>query len=468
MSDDLAAASAVELAELVRRREVSPVELVDLYASRIEEHNPQLGAYLTLALEGAREDARRIESAAAAGAELPPFAGVPISIKDLNDTAGIRTTHGCAAFSDRVPSTDAGVVQRIRRAGFVVLGKTNTPEFGTSPWTEPDGYPPARNPWDLDRTPGGSSGGAAAAVAASLCPVAQGSDGGGSIRIPASCCGLYGIKPSRGRVSGAPGSQSFLSQAGPLAWTVADAAAFLDTVSGYEAGDAWWAPSPGGLFSAEVGAPPGRMRIAFTTAPPSGAHVAPGNSEAAEAAARLLADLGHEVDADAPPPWPESLAGDFGTAWMVRTASYEPMPPLEELGPLNRRLVELGREIRAPDYERSLRRIQRAARSLVAFFDTYDVLLTPTVALPPPRIGEYKDPAEPLSEFTGAGNFVPFTPPWNTTGQPAVSVPLATDDHGLPVGVQLVGQPAGEAALIRLSAQLEEASPWIARRPPIG
>ncbi len=463
---DLAFASALELAELIRAKEVSPVELVELYGERIERLNPVLAAYLTPALDQARDVAREKETALGAD-YLPVFHGVPIAIKDLNDTAGIRTTHGSAGFSDRVPEADDETVRRIRAAGFVILGKTNTPEFGTTPWTEPDGFPPARNPWDTDRTPGGSSGGSAAALAAGLCPVSQGSDGGGSIRIPASCCGLYGIKPSRGRVTSAPAAQSFLSQNGPIARTVADAAALLDALAGYATGDAFWAPHPERPFRDEVGRDPGRLRVAWTADAGMGATVAPGNRRGAEEAAGLLSELGHDVTEQAPPSWPDELVQDFLLTWSVRTDAYEPSPPDEGLGAVNRAVVEIGRAVPASTYEAAVRRIQRAARRIVAFFDDYDVLVTPTVAIPPPRIGEFRDPDSPLAEFLRAVEFVPFTPPWNTTGQPAVSVPLATDESGLPVGVQIVGRPADEATLVRVSAQLEQARPWRDRRPPV-
>jgi amidase len=399
---------------------------------------------------------------------LAPFHGVPISIKDLDDTAGVRTTHGCAAFADRVPERDNATVAKIKRAGFIMLGKTNTPEFGTTPWTNPLAYGPARNPWDTERTTGGSSGGAAGALAAGLCPLSQGSDGGGSIRIPASCCGLYGIKPSRGRVSHAPGPQSFLSQSGPISRTVADAAALLDAIAGYEVGDAWHATPHDRPFVEEAATPPGKLRIAWTTRAFTDIDVAPGNRAGVEGAAGLLAELGHDVVEAAPPSWPPEIAQDFFLTWAVRTSAYEPMPPIETLEPVDRALVELGRSTVATDYEIGMRRIQRGARTMVAFFDDYDVLVTPTVAIPPPIIGSWTLPDDPMGEFISAANFVPFTPPWNTTGQPAVSVPLHWDELGLPVGVQIVGRPGDEATLIRLSAQLEEAQPWADRRPPVG
>jgi amidase len=466
MSDDLVFRPASELAELVRLKKVSPVELVDAYAERIERLNPRLNAYLTLTLDEARAQAKRAE-ARIDGDDLPPFFGVPISIKDLNETKGVRTTHGNAAFADRIPDFDDDTVARIKNAGFIMLGKTNTPEFGTTPWTEPIAYGPARNPWDTERTPGGSSGGAAAALAAGLCPISQGSDGGGSIRIPSSCCGLFGIKPSRGRVSHAPGAQSFLSQNGPIARTVADAAMLLDVLAGYTTGDAWYAPPPERSFADEAGRPPGRLRIAFSWQADMGAAVAPGNQEAVRETAKLLEQLGHDVVQSDPPRWPEDSIEAFLISWCVGTASQDPMPPFESIEPLNRALIEEARRFTAPEYALAQQRIQKEARVLVSFFEDHDVLVTPAVAIPPPKIGEFHDPDDPIGEFMSAGNFVPFTPPWNTTGQPALSVPLHWDENNLPVGVQIVGRPGDEATLIRLASQLEEARPWADRRPPV-
>lgn len=463
---DLAFTPATELAELVRLKKVSPVELVDVYAARIEELNPKLGAYLTTTLDEARTQAQRTE-AAINGDELPPFFGVPISIKDLNDTKGVRTTHGNGAFKDRIPDFDEAVVTRIKQAGFIMLGKTNAPEFGSTCFTDPPAYYPARNPWDPERTTGGSSGGAAGALAAGLCPISQGSDGGGSIRIPASLCGLYGIKPSRGRVSAAPRGQSFLSQEGPITHTVADAAALLDVMAGYEPGDSWWALPPERPFAEEVGRDPGRLRIALSAEPPMDTTVAPANVQAARRTGALLESLGHEVVEADPPPWPQKVVEDFLVVWAVRTCGYDPMPPFESLEPVNQALIEFGRTIDGPDYYMRENRIMKASRVLVSFFENYDVLVTPTVAGPPPIIGSYRDPNEPIAELLNAAALVPFTPPWNTTGQPAVSLPLHWDDQGLPVGVQIVGRPADEATLIRLSAQLEEAAPWADRRPPV-
>ncbi len=386
MADDLAFTSATELAELIRLKKVSPVEVVDAYASRIDELNPKLNAYLTVTTDQAREQAKHAESRIN-GEELPPFFGVPISIKDLNETKGVRTTHGNSAFKDRIPDYDDDSVARIKNAGFLMLGKTNTPEFGTTPWTEPIAYGPARNPWDTERTPGGSSGGAAAALAAGLCTISQGSDGGGSIRIPASCCGLFGIKPSRGRVSHSPGSQSFLSQNGPITRTVADAAALLDVLAGYTTGDAWFAPPPERPFADEVGRPPGRLYIAFTWQAEMSSAIAPGNQQAVREAAKLLEELGHDVVEAAPPAWPDDIIEAFLISWCVGTASQDPMPPLESIEPLNRALIQEAEKFTAPQFAIAQQSIQKESRVLVRFFDDYDVLVTPTVAIPPPKIG---------------------------------------------------------------------------------
>ena len=292
-------ASATEHARLIRAGEVSSVELVRLYLERIERLDPELNAFVTVRAEEALAEARAADAALGEG----PFHGVPIAVKDLTATAGIRTTYSSRAFADNVPDFDTAVVRRIREAGFVIVGKTNTPEFGTTAFTESELNGATRNPWNPERTVGGSSGGAAAAVAASLLPLAHGTDGGGSIRIPASCCGVFGLKPSRGRVSTAPfPSLEGLSTSGPISRSVADAAGFLDVIAGYEPGDPWWMPSPERPFADEVGEEPGRLRIAFTSTPPYDTPVDPDCVRAVESAATLLARLGHEV-VEATPPW---------------------------------------------------------------------------------------------------------------------------------------------------------------------
>jgi amidase len=463
--DDLAFVSAIEQAELVRSKQISPVELVELYATRIEKLNPELNAYVTLSLDRALDEARQAESRVGAD-ELPPFHGVPISIKDLNDTAGIRTTQGSAAFADRIPERDDDVVAGLKGAGFIVLGKTNTPEFGNGPWTEPKAFGPTRNPWDTERTPGGSSGGAAAALAAGLCPISQGSDGGGSIRIPSSACGLFGLKPPRGRVATPSKPPSSLSTNGPIARTVADAAAMLDVIAGPRLGDAWWIGPPERPFVQEVGADPGKLRIAFTTASALQVPVAPGNVEAIHDAAHLLEELGHEVTEDTPP-YAEQVMHGFFALWCVGMAQRDPEPDLEKVEPLNRVMIERGRQVSAVEFLSTWARLHAALLPVVRLFERYDCLVTPAVATPPPLIGQFETPEQPLNEFFMAGTFAPFTSIWNTTGQPAMSVPLSWDEQGLPVGVQVVGRPGAEATLLRLASQLEEARPWRDRRPPV-
>ncbi|WP_375341444.1 amidase [Lyngbya sp. CCY1209] len=294
--NDLAFAPALAQAQLIRKGEISPVELVELYLDRIEQFNPQLGCYFTVTAETAIARAHTCaEALAKPGAEVPPFWGVPISIKDLNPVAGVPCSYGSQVLKDRVAAFDDGVVARIREAGFIILGKTATPELGSLPYTEPEGFPPARNPWNPDYTPGGSSGGAAAAVAAGLCAIAQGSDGGGSIRGPAFCCGVVGIKPSRGRVSHAPVGdyQNGISTNGPIARTVADAAALLDMMSGYITGDPYWLPDPEASFLSAAGRPPDRLRIAVSTEIPPVGTASEACQEAVTQTAGHLEDLGH-------------------------------------------------------------------------------------------------------------------------------------------------------------------------------
>ena len=464
---ELVFAPARVQAELVRSRQVSPVELTNAYLDRIDALNPRINAYVTVAADFAREQARRAEQALDAGDELPAFHGVPISIKDLHDTAGIRTTHGTAEWADRVPEHDYEVVARIKAAGFVVLGKTIVPEFGPLNISEPPAYPPGRNPWDPARSCGGSSGGAAAALAAGLCPVSQGSDGGGSIRNPAAWCGVYGLKPSRGRVSAAPKPQQFFSIDGPLARTVGDAAALLDVMAGYSTGDAWWAPPPERRFHDEVATGPGRLRVAFHSHPGVEAgEVAPAYREAVEDTAQLLEDLGHVVEPCEPPIFSPGMLALTSAVFAANHAALAPeRPPLDTLDPWMRMLMKMGQAVSATDYVAAMNTLQGTCRSAVASFDDYDVLLTPTVARRPPEIGAFRDVG--IDRVAEMFALTPFTSMWNTTGQPAASLPLATDHDGLPVGVQLIGRPGDEATLIRLSTQLEEACPWADRRPTV-
>jgi amidase len=465
---ELAFLSAAEQAALVRNKEVSPVELTELYLDRIEKLDGDVNAWVTVVPEMALETAREAEAAVASGDELGPLHGVPISIKDLNETAGIKTTFSSKAFADFVPDWDCSTVTRIKGAGAVILGKTNTPEFGTPPATESELNGACRNPWNLDLSPGGSSGGAAAALAAGMCPISQGSDGGGSIRIPSSVCGLFGIKPARGRVSHAPlmgDALNGLSTDGPIARTVQDAALLLDVMEGYETGDPYWAPPPQRPFVEEVGADPGKLRIAFTAQTPNGEEVHPDCVVAMEGAAKLLQSLGHSVEEAAPDWFHPELVHYFVTVWQAAYGYHQ--VPLEQLEPLNRALAETALQSTSPDYTRAVMELQAISRKIVALWDDYDVLLTPTLALPPRPVGWMLGEEDPWVGFAKAGAFTPFTPVINVTGQPAVSVPLHWSDDNLPIGVHLIGRPADEATLIRISSQLEEARPWKDRRPPV-
>jgi amidase len=461
--EELVFRSALEQAELVRSGQVSPVELVGGYLERIEELDPELNSFVTACSDEALVAARRAEEETG---ELPPFHGVPLPIKDLTETAGIRTTFSSKAFAEHVPPRDAAVVRRLREAGFIVIGKTNTPEFGSIAVTESELNGACRNPWNTDLTPGGSSGGAAAAVSAGLAPAAHGSDGGGSIRIPASCCGLFGIKPARGRVSNAPYSDGSvaLGGSGPITRTVADAAALLDVMAGYEWGDPQWAPPPARPFLDEVDAEPGTLRIGFATTPPVDVPVDPVCVRAAEEAAVFLAELGHEVDEAAAPAWAaDEFLPLFMRVWRLGPAMYPVQDP-ELLEPHNREFVEQAAATSSVEYGRTVLRLQVFARPVVAFFADYDLVLTPTLALPPVPVGSmFEDADGPVQACV---RFTPFTPLVNLTGQPAVSLPLAETEDGVPVGVQLIGRPADEVTLLRVSAQVERARPWRDRRPP--
>jgi amidase len=460
---DVAFLSAVEQARLLRARELTSVELTELYLERIGRIDRRLDSFVTVRADEALADAHDKDAASSDA----PFHGVPIAIKDLTATAGIRTTYSSRAYAEYVPDFDTAVARRLREAGFVILGKTNTPEFGTVAFTESELNGATRNPWNLERTPGGSSGGAAAALAAGLVPVAQGSDGGGSIRIPASCCGVFGLKPSRGRVSPAPfSSLEGLSTSGPLSRSVEDAAALLDVLEGYEPGDPWWAPPPERPFREEVEMPPGRLRVAVTDSPPIDAHVDDVCRTALRNAGELLAGLGHHV-VDATPPWRDpELLDTFLVVWQVGPALH-PIADPGLLTHINRGLLDSAQSTSAADYARAVARLQALARKVVAFWQEVDVVLTPTLALPPVPIGWQEEVEGPIEQLLRNAEFTPFTAIVNLTGQPAISLPLHWSADGLPIGVHAIGPPAGDALLLRLAAQMETAQPWADRRPPV-
>ena len=450
--------SATELADAIAGGERDAVDVVEECLQAIERLDPELNAFVTV-----RERAALLEEAARP--RPGPFSGVPIPIKDLSETEGLRTTMGSRAFRDYVGRIDVNVVRRLKAAGFVVLGKTNTPEFGTLPVTESELNGDCRNPWDASRTPGGSSGGAAVAVATGMAPVAHGSDGGGSIRIPASCCGLFGLKPSRGRISNAPYGETLagLATSGPITHTVLDAAALLDAVAGYELGDPHWAPPPARPFREEVGVEPGRLRVGLVRAGTIETEVEAVCVEAAERAAALLEELGHEVE-EREPVRLDGINDLVLRLWAPGVALY-PVADPELLEPHNRELVRRARELRADEYASALATLQRFARTFVAQWTEVDLLLTPTLAKAPIPLGWIQEGETFDGIIDRCVAFIPFTPIANLTGQPAVSLPLHWSEDGLPIGVQLIGAPAGEDVLLRVSSQLEAAAPWRDRTP---
>ncbi|MFC1896105.1 amidase [Thermodesulfobacteriota bacterium] len=469
--DDLAFMDATAQAGLVRRKEVKPDELLHAAIERVERLNPTLNAVVTPMYDLAEATIRD-------GLPEGPFTGVPFLLKDLLASySGVRMTLGSRLFEHFVPDHDSELVRRLRSSGLVILGKTNTPEFGLLPTTEPVLFGPSRNPWDTGRTTGGSSGGSAAAVASGMVAMGHGNDGGGSIRIPASCCGLFGLKPTRARNPLGPDFGDLLGglvAEHALTRSVRDSATLLDATSGPDAGDPYWAPPPARSFLREVGSDPGRLRIAFTTQAVTGVSIHPDCVYAVEDAARLCEGLGHDVvekslglDGELLTQmfmvvWAAGCASNFFSAAMVTGAE----PESDKVEPLTWALTQQGREIAATDYIFATTMLQQVSRQVAGFFSDMDVWLTPTLAEPPVLLGSFDaTPEDPLRGILRAGQYVPFTPFCNVTGQPAMSVPLFWNDGGLPVGVHFVGQFGDEATLFRLAAQLETARPWGNRRP---
>ena len=470
--------TVTELATAIRAGQLSPVEITDHYLDRTDRLNEQVGAFYTVTHELAREQAAKAEKAVAASrqdgsaqAGLPPLTGIPIPIKDLNMVAGVRMTLGSTVYADNVATEDDYVVSALRSAGIVITGKTATPEFGLPCYTETKIGPPARTPWDLGRSAGGSSGGAAAAVAAGLAPAAQGSDGGGSIRIPSSVCGLFGIKPSRGRISGGPLMPDLagLGTDGPLARTVADAALLLDAMTCSHPGDMYSQPPlpAGETFLGYARRQPGRLRIARSlTSAVDGVQVHPDCVAAYEDASALLESLGHDVQ-DIDLPFGADVVPAFVTLWYAM-ATLAPIAPEQEseLLPLTSYLRGKGLELRAADLMLAQAYLQAVMRPGLAALNDYDAVLTPTLASPPVPVG-YFDEVEPAENFERQKRFTPWTALYNVSGQPAVNLPLYWNAEGLPIGVMLAGRIGDEATLISLSAQVEAARPWKDRHPPI-
>ncbi|AFY77256.1 MAG: amidase [Hydrococcus sp. C42_A2020_068] len=462
---DLAFTPALEQARLIRDRQISPLELVELYLDRIEQYDSRLGSYFSVAAETALAEAQAKTEQLANLKDpdaLPPFFGVPTAIKDLNSVTGMPLTLGVAALKDKIGTYDDGVVVRMRTAGFIILGKTATSELGSFPYIEAPGFPPTRNPWNPDYTAGGSSGGAAAAVAAGLCPIAQGSDGGGSIRGPATCCGIVGIKPSRGRVSCAPVGDYLngIATNGSLARTVADAAALLDVMSGYTTGDPYWLPEPEMSFLEATRQKPKQLRIAFSAALASFGEAADIFQQGIEQTVGHLEAMGHILEPACPDM--RDLEEPFTKIWQAGAASVG--IPLEFLSPINRWNIE--RSGSAGEYLQAVSQMQIISRRIVAFFEQFDALILPVYLHQPIRIGEWAElsPQETLDKII---NWIAPCPPFNASGLPAIAIPTGFDANGLPAGIQIVSKPAAETTIIALAARLEEANPWLTQRPTL-
>jgi amidase len=470
---DLMFRPATELAEMVRSGEISARELVETSLARIEELNPQLNAFVEIDGERALAAAEQVKPG-----DERPFAGVPIAIKNNRPVDGLKITIGCSLMAEHVADYDHNITRRFKEAGFVIVGSTTLPEYGILPTSEARLFGPTRNPWDLDRTPGGSSGGAAAAVASGMVPVAHGNDGGGSIRIPAACCGLVGLKPTRGRISPAPElGDSSLGIDGVLSRNVADTAAILDVLAGYVPGDATWAPPPPESFARAGAREPGKLRIAATSlSPVADAVVDPICAQAVEDAAELLRSLGHEVE-EVDPPWQiPGVSELFGAVFSIHVAlqiAYSGIiaghePTADDMEPMSWAIFSLAQSMNGVQGKGLEVQLQAFTRQLVEFLEPYDALITPALAERPLPLGTLDTAVEdPMSTFARSGLFTPFTPVFNASGQPGISLPLYQGEDGLPLGVQLVGRPAGEGELLALASQVEAAAPWAERRAPV-
>jgi amidase len=472
---DLSLLDATAQAALVQSGDASAAELVDAAIGRIEKINGDVNAVIHPLFD-------RAHAAVEHGLPSGPFTGVPIVVKDLDGTlAGAPYHAGNIALKNAnyIATTTSYMFEKLERAGFVIVGKTNTPEFGLMPTAEPAAYGPTHNPWNLAHSSGGSSGGSAAAVASGMVPVGHAGDGGGSIRIPGSMCGLFGLKPTRGRVSLGPAeheSWAGLVMRHVVSRSVRDSAAVLDVLEGYMTGDWYTAPVPARPYATEVLEEPGKLRIGVRTTAPLGiATVDPECIAAVDDAARLLESLGHSVTEAGPAGIDDGALLETFTTVMASSLRADlaevaaiigrPVTPDDvELGTWE--TYEAGAAIDAGTYVAALKKMQAWSRNVISwwFDDGYDLLLTPTLAEPPPQLGDLTAPG------AGAGRslpFVIFTAPFNVTGQPAMSVPLATSASGLPVGVQVVAAPYREDLLFRVAAQLEHAAPWAGRRPPV-
>ena len=470
MSAELAFMSAVELAQNIRNKKVSSLEATENFFQRIDQLDSQLHSYLTLCRDQALADARAADADVQQGSKLGPLHGVPISIKDLETTKGVVTTMGSAIFKDRVPDMDSIVVERIKAAGAIILGKTNTPEFGQSGTTENKLGEPCRNPWNTDRTPGGSSGGAAAALAAGLCTLSMGTDGGGSVRIPASFTGLFGIKPTQGRVPrfggyGRPSANHF-SQSGPITRTVADSALLLQVIAGPDTRDITSIRETAPDFSANLSSGVSGMRLAWSS-DLGYAAVDPEVVDITKQAAMKFIGLGANMD-DAK----LKLEDPFETFWNIfSTAAYTSYGHLLEehrndLSDIGLMSIEHGQQTTGADMSRAIYEVDRLGRRMEEFFDNFDLLLTPTMAVPafpidqrPSVIG-----GKTVDPFWG---FLPFTYPINISGQTAASIPCGYSSDGMPIGLHIIGPKGSEAKVLQACAAFEAANPWAGDRPGV-
>jgi amidase len=476
LSDETRWMDAVDQANLVAKGEVTPSELLEAAIERMEAIDPAVHALTITWFDHARE--------VAAGADLPagPFRGVPFLLKDLYTSfAGQTLSNGCVALRDAaiVDTADTTLVARYKAAGLVVAGRTNSPEMGSLPCTQPTAWGPTRNPWDLERTPGGSSGGAAAAVATGMVPFANASDGGGSIRIPASACGLVGLKPSQGRVTVGPvRAEVGLGVEHCVSRTVRDSAVLLDAVRGPGIGDTVIAPAPERPYADEVGADPGRLRIGLMDVHPRGEALHPDCVDAVRAAATMLAGLGHDVE----PAWPavlgdQTLTQRFMALWATNMATGRNAFAAtlgrdvteDDIEPVNWIQAEFAARMSGVDYATALAASYAFRRQVQRWWtEGWDLLLTPTLAEPPPTIAEFEPvPGDPSAQMRVAGRWVVYTPAFNMSGQPAISLPLHWNDAGLPIGVQLVAAYGREDVLVRVASQLEAAHPWAQRTPAL-
>ena len=466
--DELCFASAVEIATLVREKKVSPIEVTEAFLTRIDKINPKINAYVTLTPELARKAAKRAEAAVMTSATLGPLHGVPFSVKDLVFTAGVRTTAGSLVYRDFVPDADSLVVSRLKAAGGIMLGKTNTPEFGYKATTENLVFGETCNPWALDKTPGGSSGGASAATAAGLAPLSVGTDGGGSIRIPASWTGIYGLKPTFGRVPSLPGFGGWhsLAHTGPLTRTVADAALMMDVIALPDERDRLSVPPPGQTFSQALQSHPRKLRVGWTR-DLGYAAVDPQVVSAVEKAVLAFREIGWDVE-EVNPGFPDPM-DTFTTT--VRAENYVVAGELlakhgDLLDPGMRTFVQVSAGITALDYLRANQERAKLCAQLASFFEQYDLLVTPTLPAPPIAVNaRLKEVAGRKVHIIG---WLIFTYPFNLTGNPAASVPCGWSADGLPIGLQIVGRRFADALVLQASAAFEQARPWAQRRPALG